>query len=140
MERRSCGFGLAVALACLAGFMIGCSGGAHERVATATTSQALSGDELTVIYDEILQRAPDAAAAAWFGRPYDQARAGVAFSAESAANVNTAYNQILCRDAEPAGMQYWQQFMADGATLDDVRGGIYASEERGRLEALDACP
>lgn len=44
-------------------------------------------------------------------------------------DINNLYQQYLGRDAAQAGMDYWNQTLAGGATLDDLRYNIAQSDE-----------
>jgi hypothetical protein len=44
--------------------------------------------------------------------------------------INTAYQDLVFRDADPEGAKYWQEQLDRGASFEDVKSGIGGSRER----------
>ena len=50
-------------------------------------------------------------------------------SSNAQSQIRADYQQILGRDADPAGLAAWEQAVAQGATPDQVRSGMAHSAE-----------
>ncbi|WP_252107304.1 MULTISPECIES: M14 family zinc carboxypeptidase [unclassified Halomonas] len=60
------------------------------------------------------------------------------FDPEDSGWVHEIYQRLFARDAEPAGVEYWNARAAEGATAQALMESIMASASKTDLEALDA--
>lgn len=97
-------------------------------------------EQLSGVYQKSLGRMPDQGGlSSWYdayktGTSFDDVIKGIQNSNEGreyAANqVNTLYNKYLGRDADPEGLNFWQDKIRSGMSLSDfMNQGIFPSDE-----------
>ncbi len=134
------------------------AGAGTQAVASALThSTEFHRGEVDGVYQRLLNRAADDGGRAFFasaldhGQSVQQVEAAVASSPEYAQAhggasgfldalfngpdhlktlVSGAYQQVLHRAGDPAGLAYWAGRLADGTSLDDVTASLAGSAER----------
>ncbi len=142
------------------------AGAGTQAVATALThSTEFHRGEVDGVYQRLLNRAADDGGLTFFasaldkGQTVPQVEVAVTSSPEYAQShpgvsgfldalfngadhlrtlVSGAYQQVLHRAGDVAGLDYWAGQMAEGESLDDVTAALAASVERAALPAATA--